>query len=29
MGLAPLLVAEIFKIIRAINQSGTTVLLVE
>jgi branched-chain amino acid transport system ATP-binding protein len=29
MGLAPLVVADIFKIIREINQSGTTVLLVE
>lgn len=29
MGLAPLLVAEIFKIIRDINASGTTILLVE
>lgn len=29
MGLAPLLVAEIFAIIRAINASGTTILLVE
>jgi len=29
MGLAPLVVADIFKIIREINQAGTTVLLVE
>ncbi|MDU4961290.1 MAG: ABC transporter ATP-binding protein [Sporomusaceae bacterium] len=29
MGLAPLLVKEIFKIIKEINESGTTVLLVE
>ncbi|WP_134702301.1 ABC transporter ATP-binding protein [Ammoniphilus sp. YIM 78166] len=29
MGLAPLIVADIFKIIREINQEGTTVLLVE
>ncbi len=29
MGLAPLLVNEIFSIIRDINKSGTTVLLVE
>ncbi|MFV9511522.1 ABC transporter ATP-binding protein [Tepidibacillus sp. LV47] len=29
MGLAPILVQEIFKIIQEINQSGTTVLLVE
>ncbi|TCL62978.1 amino acid/amide ABC transporter ATP-binding protein 2 (HAAT family) [Hydrogenispora ethanolica] len=29
MGLAPMLVEEIFNIIRAINQSGTTILLVE
>jgi branched-chain amino acid transport system ATP-binding protein len=29
MGLAPLIVADIFKIIKEINQSGTTVLLVE
>jgi len=29
MGLAPLLVAEIFEIITHINQSGTTILLVE
>lgn len=29
MGLAPLLVREIFKIIQTINQEGTTVLLVE
>ncbi|WP_026925769.1 ABC transporter ATP-binding protein [Granulicoccus phenolivorans] len=29
MGLAPLLVKEIFSIIRAINEAGTTVLLVE
>lgn len=29
MGLAPLLIREIFKIISEINQSGTTVLLVE
>ncbi|MDD2189997.1 MAG: ABC transporter ATP-binding protein [Eubacteriales bacterium] len=29
MGLAPLLVREIFKIIQEINQSGTTILLVE
>ena len=29
MGLAPLIVEEIFSIIQAINQSGTTVLLVE
>ena len=29
MGLAPLMVAAIFDIIRAINRSGTTILLVE
>ena len=29
MGLAPLLVKEIFNIIKEINESGTTVLLVE
>jgi len=29
MGLAPLLVTEIFNIIKEINDSGTTVLLVE
>ena len=29
MGLAPLLVKEIFSIIQEINESGTTVLLVE
>ncbi|MGE5675859.1 MAG: ABC transporter ATP-binding protein [Mycobacterium leprae] len=29
MGLAPLVVAELFQLVRAINQSGTTVLLVE
>jgi branched-chain amino acid transport system ATP-binding protein len=29
MGLAPLIVADIFKIIKEINQDGTTVLLVE
>ncbi|MFE8700697.1 ABC transporter ATP-binding protein [Cytobacillus sp. FJAT-54145] len=29
MGLAPLVVADIFKIIKEINQAGTTVLLVE
>lgn len=29
MGLAPLLVQEIFDIIRDINQKGTTILLVE
>ena len=29
MGLAPLLVAEIFDIVKAINASGTTILLVE
>jgi branched-chain amino acid transport system ATP-binding protein len=29
LGLAPLLVAEVFRIIMAINQRGTTVLLVE
>jgi branched-chain amino acid transport system ATP-binding protein len=29
MGLAPVLVREIFKILREINQSGTTILLVE
>ncbi|MBM4288247.1 MAG: ABC transporter ATP-binding protein, partial [Deltaproteobacteria bacterium] len=29
MGLAPFLVKEIFKIIKEINQQGTTVLLVE
>jgi branched-chain amino acid transport system ATP-binding protein len=29
MGLAPMLVEEIFNIIQAINQSGTTILLVE
>ena len=29
MGLAPLLVQEIFNIIRDINKTGTTILLVE
>jgi branched-chain amino acid transport system ATP-binding protein len=29
MGLAPLIVADIFKIIKEINEAGTTVLLVE
>jgi branched-chain amino acid transport system ATP-binding protein len=29
MGLAPIVVEEIFKIIKAINESGTTILLVE
>jgi branched-chain amino acid transport system ATP-binding protein len=29
MGLAPLIVAQIFEIIREINQNGVTVLLVE
>jgi branched-chain amino acid transport system ATP-binding protein len=29
MGLAPLIVARIFEIIREINEQGTTVLLVE
>ena len=29
MGLSPLLVSEIFNIIRAINDKGTTILLVE
>ena len=29
MGLSPLLVGEIFDIIKSINQNGTTVLLVE
>ena len=29
MGLAPLIVADIFKIIKEINEQGTTVLLVE
>ena len=29
MGLAPLVVADIFKVIQEINQDGTTVLLVE
>lgn len=29
MGLAPLVVAEIFKVIREINETGTTILLVE
>jgi branched-chain amino acid transport system ATP-binding protein len=29
MGLAPILVQEIFSIIREINQQGTTILLVE
>ena len=29
MGLAPLLVQQIFQIIRAINAQGTTILLVE
>jgi branched-chain amino acid transport system ATP-binding protein len=29
MGLAPLLVAQIFDIVREINEQGTTVLLVE
>jgi branched-chain amino acid transport system ATP-binding protein len=29
MGLAPLIVADIFKIIKEINQTGTTILLVE
>ena len=29
MGLAPMLVSQIFKIIKEINEQGTTVLLVE
>ncbi len=29
MGLAPLLVEEIFRIIKVINEAGTTILLVE
>ena len=29
LGLAPLLVKEIFNIIREINQNGTTILLIE
>lgn len=29
MGLAPLVVAEVLKLVREINQQGTTVLLVE
>lgn len=29
MGLAPLVVADIFKVIQEINQEGTTILLVE
>lgn len=29
MGLSPLLVREIFRLIREINQAGTTILLVE
>ena len=29
MGLAPILVKEIFRIIREINEQGTTILLVE
>ena len=29
MGLSPLLVSEIFEIIRSINRAGTTILLVE
>ena len=29
MGLAPLIVEEIFKIVQAINEGGTTILLVE
>ena len=29
MGLSPILVSEIFDIIKAINESGTTILLVE
>jgi len=29
MGLAPLIVTDIFKIIKEINETGTTVLLVE
>ncbi len=29
MGLAPVLVRDIFKVLREINQSGTTILLVE
>ncbi len=29
MGLSPILVREIFRVIREINQQGTTVLLVE
>ncbi len=29
MGLAPVLVREIFKVLREINESGTTILLVE
>jgi branched-chain amino acid transport system ATP-binding protein len=29
MGLSPVLVRDIFKVLREINQSGTTILLVE
>jgi branched-chain amino acid transport system ATP-binding protein len=29
MGLAPIIVEEIFRIIKAVNQTGTTILLVE
>jgi branched-chain amino acid transport system ATP-binding protein len=29
MGLAPVLVRDIFKVVREINQAGTTILLVE
>jgi branched-chain amino acid transport system ATP-binding protein len=29
MGLAPLLVEQIFRIVRSINEQGTTILLVE
>jgi branched-chain amino acid transport system ATP-binding protein len=29
MGLAPVLVREIFRVLKEINQSGTTILLVE
>jgi len=29
MGLAPMIVEEIFKIIKSINETGTTILLVE
>ncbi len=29
MGLAPLLMADVFKVLKEINQEGTTILLVE